>query len=331
MFVKLCLRGKKLMSLVVALCVLTGGIAVGNVAFASSTELSCGGQNVCPTGFVCIGETFDASDTTKATGTCRQNALTSVMCKMTGYITSKIGRTFMVFALVMMGLAFFLGKISWGMIMTVILGSALMYGADSIMKALLSDSDSDYCGTKVTMDTSCKASSYTNIGEPLKDKNEIYNTMAITNSPYTECKTLLGCVQFSCNFKVYKDGTECKIVDGTSIVWMPNGQTSASYIPKVSSALSCTAPSVSNTDCDQTDSSKNVGKYCCLTIKNSEKRDYWKCKNGCVASSDPNSEIVIETYSYDRIDPPSDTNPNSTATKPTDCSDIMLKTGIAEF
>jgi type IV secretory pathway VirB2 component (pilin) len=323
MFVKLCLRGKKLMSLVVALCILTGGIAVGNIALAGSTtststnDISCGGEKVCPTGFVCIGETFDASNTTKATGTCRQNALTSVICKMTGYITSKIGRTFMLFALVMMGLAFFLGKISWGMIMTVILGSALMLGADSIMKALLSDSDSDYCGTKVTMDTSCKASSYENIGDPLKNESKIYNTMAITNSPYNECKTLLGCVQFNCNFKVYKDGTTCKIVDGTSIVWMPNGQDSASYIPKVSSALSCTAPSLSNTaGCDKEDQSKNQGKNCCVTIQNSEKRDYWKCKNGCVASSDPNSEIVIETYSYEEYK---------------DCADVMRKMGIAEF
>jgi|GEM_PF-6296657 len=312
MFVKLCLRGKKLMSLVVALCILTGGIAMGNIALAGSTtststnDISCGGEKVCPTGFVCIGETFDASNTTKATGTCRQNALTSVICKMTGYITSKIGRTFMVFALVMMGLAFFLGKISWGMIMTVILGSALMLGADSIMKALLSDSDSDYCGTKVTMDTSCKASSYTNIGEPLKDKKEIYNTMAITNSPYTECKTLLGCIQFSCNFKVYKDGTTCKIAKEKNMVWMPEGQSASNYASKVSgqSGLKC-----ENTPSLETDSS-------CTKLQNSEARWYWRCKNGCVAESDPNREIAMETYSYEEY---------------TDCADVMRKMGIAEF
>jgi type IV secretory pathway VirB2 component (pilin) len=320
MFVKLCLRVKKLMSLVVALCILTGGIAVGNIALASSTststnDISCGGEKVCPIGFVCVDETFDASDTTKATGTCRQNAITSVMCKMTGYITSKIGKTFMVFALIMMGLAFFLGKISWGMIMTVILGSALMLGADLILKALLSDSDSDYCGTKVTTDISCKASSYTNIGTPIKDTQNVYNTMSITNSPYTECKTLLGCIQFSCNFKVYKDSTTCKIVKEKNVVWMPEGQSASSYASKVSgsSGLKCgSTPSL------ETDSS-------CTKLQNSESRDYWRCKNGCVASSDPNSEIGIETYSYERSE-----LSTSGSTEPT-CSDVMRKMGIAEF
>ena len=95
----------------------------GNLAFATTAGEPCGFTTTCDKGTVCVGSTDTNND-----GQCVMMPIAVSMCTVLNWI-QEYSTYFMIFAVVALGFAFFLGKISWGMIISVILGIAVIKGA----------------------------------------------------------------------------------------------------------------------------------------------------------------------------------------------------------
>ena len=79
-------------------------------------------------------------------------------CNMLNIVTGNGGKIFASFAVVSVGIGFFSGKISWGLLIGVTAGVAVMFGAPSIVSAL-SGSDLSECESGVVYVTSCEGNS----------------------------------------------------------------------------------------------------------------------------------------------------------------------------
>jgi len=74
-----------------------------------------------------------------------QNALSNTMCNAMKIVTGNAGKAFAAFAIISLGIGFFTGKISWGLMIGVSMGIAAMFGAPTIVAAL-SGKDAVNCG-----------------------------------------------------------------------------------------------------------------------------------------------------------------------------------------
>lgn len=68
--------------------------------------------------------------------TTSDNAFVDTMCKALGLVTGNAGKAFAAFAIISLGIGFFTGKISWGLMMGVAAGIAAMFGANTIVSAI---------------------------------------------------------------------------------------------------------------------------------------------------------------------------------------------------
>jgi len=64
------------------------------------------------------------------------NALTTAMCNIMRITTGNAGKAFAAFAIVSVGIGFFTGKVSWGLMVGVSAGIAAMFGAPQIVSAI---------------------------------------------------------------------------------------------------------------------------------------------------------------------------------------------------
>ena len=64
------------------------------------------------------------------------NAFVDTMCKALGLVTGNAGKAFAAFAIISLGIGFFTGKISWGLMIGVAMGIAAMFGAPTIVAVL---------------------------------------------------------------------------------------------------------------------------------------------------------------------------------------------------
>ncbi len=64
------------------------------------------------------------------------NLLVSTMCNMMKIITGNFGKAIAAFAIVAVGVGFFTGKVSWGLLVGVTAGVAAMFGAPTIVAAI---------------------------------------------------------------------------------------------------------------------------------------------------------------------------------------------------
>lgn len=64
------------------------------------------------------------------------NVLVDVMCNVLRIITGNAGKAFAAFAVLSVGIGFFTGKVSWGLMIGVAAGIAGMFGAPAIVAAL---------------------------------------------------------------------------------------------------------------------------------------------------------------------------------------------------
>ena len=64
------------------------------------------------------------------------NALTGTMCRAFQLATGTAGKTFAAFAIISMGLGFFTGKVSWGLMIGVMAGIAAIFGAPTMVSAI---------------------------------------------------------------------------------------------------------------------------------------------------------------------------------------------------
>jgi type IV secretion system protein VirB2 len=71
-----------------------------------------------------------------ATGT---NAIEEVFCNVVAVLNGPTGKAIATVAVIAVGVGALLGKISWGMALIVALGVALIFGANTIVNAISSD------------------------------------------------------------------------------------------------------------------------------------------------------------------------------------------------
>ena len=80
------------------------------------------------------------------TATANDNALVDTMCNALKLVTGNAGKAFAAFAIISLGIGFFTGKVSWGLMIGVAMGIAAMFGAPTIV-AVLSGKDAYSCGS----------------------------------------------------------------------------------------------------------------------------------------------------------------------------------------
>jgi len=59
-----------------------------------------------------------------------------ILCNALSFFTGNLGKTLALFALIALGVSFFLGKISWGTVLAVAFGIACIFGGTAIVNAL---------------------------------------------------------------------------------------------------------------------------------------------------------------------------------------------------
>ncbi|MAZ80334.1 MAG: hypothetical protein CMP18_00920 [Rickettsiales bacterium] len=73
------------------------------------------------------------------------NEFSKVMCRVLDIATGTGGKAFAAFAIISVGIGFFTGKVSWGLMIGVAAGIAAIFGAPSIVSAISGDSGGCKC------------------------------------------------------------------------------------------------------------------------------------------------------------------------------------------
>ena len=71
----------------------------------------------------------------------QSNAMAKVLCNVLKFVTGGIGKTIASFIIIGVGIGFFTGKVSWGLLIGVTLGISAMFGAPAIIGAITGDSN----------------------------------------------------------------------------------------------------------------------------------------------------------------------------------------------
>ena len=87
-----------------------------------------------------------------ADGTAPSDPMTATLCNIYIFITGGIGKTICAFTIIGVGIGFFTGKVSWGVLIGVALGIASLFGGPAIMASITGG------------DAPCKGAEITNIG-----------------------------------------------------------------------------------------------------------------------------------------------------------------------
>lgn len=85
------------------------------------------------------------AQTTSISVTANSNILVDTICNVLRIVTGNAGKAFAAFAILSLGIGFFTGKVSWGLMIGVAAGIAAMFGAPSIVSAITGKSTFD-CG-----------------------------------------------------------------------------------------------------------------------------------------------------------------------------------------
>ncbi len=86
---------------------------------------------------------FAQSSLIASTSSVNSNVLVDVMCNVLRIVTGSGGKAFAAFAILSVGIGFFTGKVSWGLMIGVAAGIAAMFGANSIVAAITGQSTMD--------------------------------------------------------------------------------------------------------------------------------------------------------------------------------------------
>jgi type IV secretory pathway VirB2 component (pilin) len=118
---------------------------------ASQNSTECGNNTGCnwAAGTGCTGtSTLTCSGVTSRTtcissgcqwiitGSTDDNAFVDTLCRALKIVTGNGGKAFAAFAIISIGIGFFTGKVSWGLMIGVTAGIAAMFGAPTIVAAI---------------------------------------------------------------------------------------------------------------------------------------------------------------------------------------------------
>ena len=68
--------------------------------------------------------------------TADKNAFVATICNVLKIVTGNGGKAFAAFAIISLGIGFFTGKVSWGLMIGIAAGIAAMFGAPTIVAAI---------------------------------------------------------------------------------------------------------------------------------------------------------------------------------------------------
>ncbi len=111
----------------------------------TSSPLSCTGNG----DITCA---FDGKGTLDANCKVMKNAFETTLCNLLNLVTGTGGKAFAAFAIISVGIGFFTGKVSWGLMIGVAAGIAAIFGAPTIVQALAGGSKLDADSCKGTVD-----------------------------------------------------------------------------------------------------------------------------------------------------------------------------------
>ena len=114
-------------------------------------QIPCSGIYHCGIGFTCMTGTTGSGATqvtvgdSSSTGTCQtftgasvdENALSMVLCNVYLLATGKAGRGVVVIVMGVTGVTFYLGKVSWGTLVAIMMGVAFFFGGPAIIAVLV--------------------------------------------------------------------------------------------------------------------------------------------------------------------------------------------------
>lgn len=111
---------------------------------AKSVLLSFFFLTVVPAALPVISNNANAQGTGTTTDS---NAFVDTMCKALQLVTGNAGKAFAAFAIISLGIGFFTGKISWGLMIGVAMGIAAMFGAPAIVGMLSGKGANNGCSS----------------------------------------------------------------------------------------------------------------------------------------------------------------------------------------
>ncbi|MFM6972763.1 MAG: TrbC/VirB2 family protein [Alphaproteobacteria bacterium] len=100
----------------------------------ASADVTC--QNTCISACNEIKSYILHPGIADTTSNVSSNSFTRSICNALKVVTGSAGKTFASFAIIAVGIGFFSGKVSWGLMIGVAAGIAAMFGAPSIVAAV---------------------------------------------------------------------------------------------------------------------------------------------------------------------------------------------------
>jgi type IV secretory pathway VirB2 component (pilin) len=100
---------------------------------------------IAPVVAITSGDALAQSGTT-VSASANTNVLVDTICNVLKIVTGNAGKAFAAFAIISIGIGFFTGKVSWGLMIGVAAGIAAMFGAPTIVAAITGKSAFD-CGS----------------------------------------------------------------------------------------------------------------------------------------------------------------------------------------
>jgi type IV secretory pathway VirB2 component (pilin) len=258
----------------------------GGVAFANSSPQTCGFNKQCPDGLACVGATGTVSS-----GICVLTGPQIALCKTVLYFDSNLVSIFAIFAVVMIGLAFFLGKISWGMIISVILGIAIAKGATSIIKKV-SGHEEGYCTSQV-IDYSALINKNGD-GACVSQITKIPNTGYIYNRSNAgvgpACADPVSCFKHKCTVPsaLLSKGSPYVVINETfaSYSVSPSNNEFEIFIPSATSLKLTNAKNTTEYASGKDAQNNDIvtASATCTPVTATPNQDYFACLNSCTNS-----------------------------------------------
>jgi type IV secretory pathway VirB2 component (pilin) len=101
---------------------------------------------IAPVVAITSGDAFAQASGTTVSATANTNVLVDTICNVLQIVTGNAGKAFAAFAIISLGIGFFTGKVSWGLMIGIAAGIAAMFGAPSIVAAITGEDTFD-CGS----------------------------------------------------------------------------------------------------------------------------------------------------------------------------------------
>ena len=80
-----------------------------------------------------LSPNIQSAAATSSTVVVADDPITAVLCKVTGALTGKLGKSIATIGIVALGVGLFLGKLSWGLAVATAVGVALIFGAGTFI------------------------------------------------------------------------------------------------------------------------------------------------------------------------------------------------------